>query len=126
MYLQESVERVQGLLRMATQQHDDVHHSQTQQQNSRRPHVIDFQQSGRPSVLSPSNTMPKSPLPAGGNTTDEKEKTKKAEGVQQKQSELESGRVEEDRILQESSKQRVSVTDRYGFCICASCVVFLV
>lgn len=126
MDLQESVERVQGLLRMATQQHDDVDRSQTQQQSSRRPHVIDFQQSGRSSVLSPSNTMPKSPLPSGGITTDEKEKTKKAEEIQQKQSELSCAREEEDRMLQESSKQRVSVTDRYGFCICASCLIFLV
>lgn len=121
------MERVQGLLRMATQQHDDVHQSQTQQQNSRRPHVIDFQQSGRSSVLSPSNTMPKSPLPPGGNATDEKEKTKKAEEVQRKPLEVvDFGREEEDRMLQESSKQRVSVTDRYGFCICASCLIFLV
>lgn len=114
------MERVQGLLRMATQQHDDVHQSQTQQQNSRRPHVIDFQQSGRSSVLSPSNTIPKAPLSSVGNTTDEKEKTKKAEEVQRKQTEVDSGREEEDRMLQESSKQRVSVTDRYGFHICAN------
>jgi hypothetical protein len=111
---------------MATQQHDDVQHSQTQQQNSRRPHVIDFQQSGRSSVLSPSNTMPKSPLPSGGNATDEKEKTKKAEEVQRKQLEVDFGREEEDGMLQESSKQRVSITDKYGFCIYASCVIFLV
>jgi len=68
--------------------------------------------------------MPKSPLPSGGNTTDEKEKTKKAEEVRQ-QSEVDSGRVDEGRILQESSKQRVSLTDRYGFCIFASFLIFL-
>ena len=79
------MERVQGLLRMATQQHDDIDHSQTQQQNSRRPHLIDFQQNGRTSVLPPPSTMPKSPLTSGGNTTDEKEKARKAEEVQRKQ-----------------------------------------
>lgn len=125
MYVQESVERVQGLLRMATQQHEEVDHSQTQQQNSRRPHVIDFQQSGRSTVLSPSSTISKLPLPSGGNTTDEKEKTKKAEEVQRKQSDLDSGREEEDRMLQESSKQRVNITYRYGFHIYASCLIFI-
>jgi hypothetical protein len=123
-YLQESVERVQGLLRMATQQHDDTDHSQTQQQNSRRPHVIDFQQNGRSSVLPPPNTMPKSPLPSGGNTTDEKEKTRKAEEVQRKPSDLDAGREEEDRMLQDTSKRRVSVTDRYAVLhICARCLI---
>jgi hypothetical protein len=71
-------------------------------------------------VLSPSNTIPKAPLSSVGNTTDEKEKTKKAEEVQRKQTEVDSGREEEERMLQESSKQRVSVTDRYGFHICAN------
>lgn len=118
------MERVQGLLRMATQQHDDIDHSQTQQQNSRRPHLIDFQQNGRTSVLPPPSTMPKSPLSSGGNTTDEKEKARKAEEVQRKQGDLDAVREEDDRMPQDTSKRKVRLTDGYAVLhICAGCLI---
>jgi hypothetical protein len=69
--------------------------------------------------------MPKSPLPSGGNTADEKEKTGKAEEVQRKPSDLvDSCREEEDRMLQDTSKRRVSVPDRYAVLhICVSYMI---
>jgi hypothetical protein len=107
-YLQESVERVQGLLRMAAQQQDDADHSQTQQQNSRRPHLIDFQQNGRVSVLPNPSTIPKSPLASGGNmAADEKEKARRTEEIKRKQTEVDCVREQEDRILLDTSKRKV-------------------
>ncbi|XP_023710210.1 uncharacterized protein LOC111865986 isoform X4 [Cryptotermes secundus] len=106
----ESAERVQGLLRMATQQQDNADNSQTQQQNSRRPQLIDFQQNERLSALPNPNTIPKSPLPSGGNVAavvaDEKERARRAEEIKRKQTEVDSGREQEDRILLDTSKQK--------------------
>jgi len=106
---------VQGLLRMATQQQDDTDHSRTQQQNVRRPQLTDFQQNGRSSVLPTPQTMPKSPLPSGGNiTADDKEKTRRAEEIKRKQTEVDSSREQEDRMLHESSKRRVGGKAKYA------------
>jgi hypothetical protein len=109
-YIQESVERVQGLLRMATQQQDDTDHSQTQQQNSRRPHLLDFQQNGRSSVLPNPNTIPKSPLLSGGNiAADEKEKARRSEEIRRNQTEVDCVREQEDRMLLDTSKRKVNL-----------------
>jgi hypothetical protein len=94
---------------MAIQQQDNADHSQTQQQNSRRPHLIDFQQNERLSALPNPNTIPKSPLPSGGNiAADEKEKARRTEEIKRKQTEVDSGREQEDRILLDTSKQKVN------------------
>lgn len=91
---------------MAAQQQDDADHSRSQ--NTRRPQ--DFQQNGRPSVLPAANT-----LPSTANTvTDEKEKVKRIEEIKRKQTEVNSGREEEDWMLHDTSKRRVS-----GLCILA-------
>jgi hypothetical protein len=96
---------------MATQQQDDADHCRSQQQNTRRPQ--DFQQNGRPLVLPATNA-----LPSGGNTvTDEKEKVRRVEEIKRKQTEADSVREQEDRMLHDTSKRRVS-----GLCICATVV----
>lgn len=94
---------------MATQQQDNADNSQTQQQNSRRPPLIDFQQNERLSALPNPNAIPKSPLPSGGNiAADEKEKARRTEEMKRKQTEVDSSREQEDRILLDTSKQKVN------------------
>ncbi|PSN54552.1 hypothetical protein C0J52_07115, partial [Blattella germanica] len=103
----ESVERVQGLLRMATQQQDDTDHNRTQQQNVRRPQ-IDFQQNGRASTISGAapNAMPKSALASSGNSiAEDKEKAKR------KLPDTESNREQEDRLMHDASKRRNNATN---------------
>ncbi|XP_069688876.1 afadin isoform X3 [Periplaneta americana] len=102
---QESVERVQGLLRMATQQQDDTDHSRNQQQNTRRPPIVDFQQNGRSSMLSPPKTLPKPQIPSVG-TVDEKEKSRRVEELKRKQTEVDSNREQDDWTMRRDEEVR--------------------
>lgn len=99
---------MQGLLHMAAQAQDDADHCRSQQQNTRRPQLVDFQQNGRSSVLPPPNT-----LPSGGNAVaDDKEKVRRVEEMKRKQTEVDSGREQEERMLHDTSKRRVCGQDK--------------
>jgi hypothetical protein len=94
---------------MATQHQDDADHSQTQQQNSRRPHIIDFQQNGRTAMLPNANTIPKSPLASGANiAADEKEKARRTDEIKRKQTEVDCVREQDDRMLPDTSRRKVN------------------
>jgi hypothetical protein len=48
-------------------------------------------------------------LPSGGNiASDEKEKARRTEEIKRKQTEVDSGREQEDQVLLDTSKQKVN------------------
>jgi hypothetical protein len=64
-------------------------------------------------------------LPSGGNTVaDEKEKVKRVQEIKQKQAEVDPSREQEDRILHDTSKRRVSGFVQLPFVISGNSSMF--